>query len=121
MIERRERGIEPPVMIEDCSRAIYIERRAKFLRDARKIDIFAMELAVAVVERMHRYSCSGSRAGCNLFQERATRPPLQFRPPSRQCDQRNDNEQRAKGANNRGARRKIPVERDEQAADAADQ
>ena len=58
MIERRNGGIEPLVMIENCSRAIDIERRPKFLRDLRKIDIFAVKLTVPVMERMHRTKCN---------------------------------------------------------------
>ena len=40
-------------MIEDRPSAIYIERRSEFLRDARKIDIFAVKLPVAVMEGVH--------------------------------------------------------------------
>ncbi len=53
MIQRGERGIEPCVMIENCPRAVDVKRRAKFLGDARKIDIFTVKLAVAVMEKMH--------------------------------------------------------------------
>ena len=58
MIEWRNGGIEPLVMIENCFRAIDIERRSKFLRDPRKIDIFAVKLTVAVMERVHCAKCS---------------------------------------------------------------
>jgi hypothetical protein len=37
-------------MIENRARTIYIERRPKFLRYAGKIDIFAVELALAVMK-----------------------------------------------------------------------
>jgi hypothetical protein len=53
MINRRERGIQPRVVIENRSRAVNISRGAKFLGYARKIDIFAMKLAVPIVEEMH--------------------------------------------------------------------
>ena len=50
---RGERGIESAVMIENRSRAVHVERRPKFLRDPRKIDIFAIKLPFAVMKRMH--------------------------------------------------------------------
>ena len=54
MIERRQRGIEPAVMIQNCAGAIYIDRSPEFLGHARKIDIFAMKTSVAVMKRMHK-------------------------------------------------------------------
>ncbi len=54
MIERRECGVEPAVMIENRARAVDIKRRPKLFGDARKIDIFAMKLAVAITKRMHK-------------------------------------------------------------------
>ena len=48
MIERRERGIEAGVVIENRTSAINIERRAEFFRGLRKIDILAVKLAVAI-------------------------------------------------------------------------
>ena len=45
-----KRRIEPSIMIQDRARAIYIERCAKLLRDAGKIDIFTVKLSVAVME-----------------------------------------------------------------------
>ena len=53
MIERRKGGIEPLVMIENCSRAIQIERRSELLRDLRKIDVFTIKFSAVVMERMH--------------------------------------------------------------------
>ncbi len=58
MIQWRNGGIKPLVMIENRPGAIYVERRPKFLRDPRKIDIFAVKLAVAVMERMHCAKCN---------------------------------------------------------------
>lgn len=60
MIEITERGIEALVMIEDGAGAIYIKRRPKFLRDPGKIDIFAVKLAIAVMERMHLISVAAA-------------------------------------------------------------
>jgi hypothetical protein len=53
MIQRGERGIEPCVMIENRSRAVDVQRRAKFLGDKCKIDIFTVKLALTVTEKMH--------------------------------------------------------------------
>ena len=53
MIKWRERGIEPRVVIENCSCAVNIEWRAKFLGHARKIDIFAVEMSIVITEKMH--------------------------------------------------------------------
>jgi hypothetical protein len=54
VIQRRERGIEPCVMIENCPRAIDEKRRAKFVGYARKIDIFTVEAPTAIMKKMHR-------------------------------------------------------------------
>ena len=53
VIQGRDRGIEPCVVIKNCPRAINVKWRAKFLGCASKIDIFAVKLAVAVMEKMH--------------------------------------------------------------------
>ena len=53
MIERRERGIEPCVVIENCPRAVDVKWRAKFLGHARKIDIFTVEVPIAMMKKMH--------------------------------------------------------------------
>jgi hypothetical protein len=53
MIKRRERGIEPRVVIKNCSRAVNIEWRPKLVGYARKIDIFAVKCVVAVMETVH--------------------------------------------------------------------
>jgi hypothetical protein len=53
MIQRRERGIEPLVVIEDCSRAVNVSGRAEFLGHLRKIDIFTVKLAVTITKKMH--------------------------------------------------------------------
>jgi hypothetical protein len=53
MIQRRECGIEPGVMIEHGPGTIYIEWSAEFLCGDGKIDIFAGKVAGAVVKRMH--------------------------------------------------------------------
>jgi hypothetical protein len=50
MIQRREGGIEPVIMVKNCSGTIYIERRPESLRDLCKIDIFAVKLPVAVMK-----------------------------------------------------------------------
>ena len=102
MIERRERGVETAVMIENRPGAIYIERRPEFLLDARKIDIFAVKFAVVVMKRMH----------CAFLIANAA---------SRQCHQRNENEQCAEGADNGCPGWKVPVKGEEQPADAADE
>ena len=64
VIERRERRIEPAIVIEDRARAIDIERRAELLRDALEIDLFAIKPAVAVMKRMHRESARISALAC---------------------------------------------------------
>ena len=53
MIERREGGIEPGVVIEQGRGTIYIEWGAEFFRRPSKIYILAKKVAVAVVKRMH--------------------------------------------------------------------
>jgi hypothetical protein len=54
MIERGERGIEPCVVIKNCPRAVNVQRRAKFLGYALKIDIFTVKAPVAIMEKMHQ-------------------------------------------------------------------
>jgi hypothetical protein len=58
MVQLRQRGIEPAVMIENCFRAINIEGRSKLPRHPRKIDIFAVETPVAVMKGVHAESSS---------------------------------------------------------------
>ena len=53
MIKRRECSIQAREVIEDCSRAVNVRGRAKFLRHAGKIDIFAVKLAVQIIKKMH--------------------------------------------------------------------
>jgi hypothetical protein len=53
VIQRLERSIQARVVIENCSRAINIDRGAEFVRHASKIDIFAVEMPVAITKRMH--------------------------------------------------------------------
>ena len=53
VIERRERGVEPRVVIQNCSRTVNIERSPELLSNARKIDTFAVQSAVAITKRMH--------------------------------------------------------------------
>ena len=53
MIQRVKRSIQARVVIENCSCAVNISRGAEFLRDPGKIDILAVKLAVAIVEKMH--------------------------------------------------------------------
>ena len=57
MIQRRERGVESRVVIENCPRAVNVSRRAKFRGNARKIDIFAIEMTIAIVKKSAR-ECS---------------------------------------------------------------
>src|SRR5205823_1691213 len=59
MIERRECRGEPAVVVENRPRAVDVKRRPKLFRDAPKIDIFAMKLAVAITKRMHARKCNG--------------------------------------------------------------
>ena len=77
MIERSERGIEPVIMIENCAGAVDIERRADFLRDSCKIDIFAVKFSITILKRMHvvaaiaaanmQAKASGARRGERLY------------------------------------------------------
>ena len=53
VLKRSEGRIQAAVVIENCPRAVNIKRRAKFLSNARKIDIFAIEFAAAIAKRMH--------------------------------------------------------------------
>jgi hypothetical protein len=48
VIERTESTVEPAIMIEDRARAIDIERRSIFLRDAFEIHIFAVEFLLVI-------------------------------------------------------------------------
>ena len=41
-------------MIENCSCAINVSGRAEFLGHARKIDIFAVKLAITITKKMHQ-------------------------------------------------------------------
>jgi hypothetical protein len=58
MIQLRQRGIEPAVMVKNCSGAINIEGRSELPRDLVKIDIFAVETPVAVMKGVHAESSS---------------------------------------------------------------
>jgi hypothetical protein len=40
-------------VIKNCSRAVNKSRRTEFPRDADKIDIFAVEMPIAITKRMH--------------------------------------------------------------------
>ena len=40
-------------MVENRPGTVYIERRAEFVRRLLRVDLFAMKLAVAVMERVH--------------------------------------------------------------------
>jgi hypothetical protein len=53
VIERLKRSIQSRVVIENCPRAVNIDRGAEFLRDTGKIDILAVEMPVAIMKRMH--------------------------------------------------------------------
>ena len=53
MIKRRERGIEPRIVIENCYRAVNIRWCAKFLRHPDKIDILTVEMPIAITKKMH--------------------------------------------------------------------
>jgi hypothetical protein len=50
MIERREGGIEPGVVVEQGRGTIYIEWGAEFFRRPSKIYILAKKVAVAVMK-----------------------------------------------------------------------
>ena len=67
MIEIAQRTIQPLVMIEDRPSAIYIERCPKLLRDARKIDIFAVKLPVVVMERVQRAEVVNARERASKY------------------------------------------------------
>jgi hypothetical protein len=77
VIKLRECSIQTRQVIEDCSRAVNVRGRAKFLRQARKIDIFAVKLAVLIVKKMHvvaavaaenmQSKASGARRGERLY------------------------------------------------------
>ena len=53
MIERRECGMEPGIVIEHGLPAIYVGRCADLFRCQRKIYFFAEKVAITVVKRMH--------------------------------------------------------------------
>jgi hypothetical protein len=53
MVQRRERSVQACVVIKNCSGAVNISRRAELLRDADKIDVLAVKVAVAIPKRMH--------------------------------------------------------------------
>jgi len=40
-------------MIENCPGTVNISRRAEFVRDTGKIDIFAVEMPLAITKRMN--------------------------------------------------------------------
>jgi hypothetical protein len=40
-------------VIENCPGAVNIDRGAEFVRDTGKIDIFAVEMPLAITKRMH--------------------------------------------------------------------
>jgi hypothetical protein len=52
-LKRSEGRLQAVVVIENRPSAVNIKRRAKFLSNARKIDIFAIEFAAAIAKRMH--------------------------------------------------------------------
>jgi len=55
VIEWRERGIEPCVVDRELfQRCKHKVGAPNFLRHARKIDIFAVKLAVTITKKMHR-------------------------------------------------------------------
>jgi hypothetical protein len=53
VIEWRESGVEPPVMIKNRASAVYINGCSGLVGDSRKKDIFAVKMAVAITKRMH--------------------------------------------------------------------
>src|SRR5437867_5899539 len=53
MIQRCKRGVQPRVVVEDCSRAVNIRGRTEFLGDACEIDVFTVKGPVVIVKRMH--------------------------------------------------------------------
>src|SRR6059058_2656511 len=53
MIQRAERSIQARVVIKNRLRAVNISRRAYFGRDTGEVDLFAIEMPVAIAERMH--------------------------------------------------------------------
>jgi hypothetical protein len=65
MIEFAERRIQPPVMIDDRARAIDIERRPMRAGDLLKVDVFAMQSAVAVMEGVQGANVRSPDASAN--------------------------------------------------------
>src|SRR5262245_16292649 len=53
MVQRRKCSVQACVVIENCSRAVNIERGAEFLRSACKIDFLAAEMPIVIPEKMH--------------------------------------------------------------------
>ena len=53
MIQRAERSIQARVVINNRPSAVNIDRGAKFGRDTGEIDVLAIEMPVAIVEKMH--------------------------------------------------------------------
>jgi hypothetical protein len=53
MVQGRKRSVQACVVIENCSGAVNVSRRAELLRDADKIDVLAVKVAVAIPKRMH--------------------------------------------------------------------
>ena len=49
-IQRRERGVESRVMIEDCPRAVDICRRTECPGNPSKIDVFATKMTIAITK-----------------------------------------------------------------------
>ena len=69
VIKRRQRRIEPRIVIENCSRTVNVKWRAKFLGHDCKIDIFAIEMPFAITKKMH-----GNTVAASLCEaQRATR------------------------------------------------
>jgi len=53
VIERSERGVESCVVIEDCSRAVDVGRRAEFLGNEGQIDVFSIKMTIAIMKQVH--------------------------------------------------------------------
>jgi hypothetical protein len=57
VIDSGESFIEPPVMIENRSPAVDIERRSETVGDLGEIGAFAIEPAILIMKRMHASAC----------------------------------------------------------------
>ena len=74
VVDPSEGRVEPAIVIENGARAVDVERRSIFLRDARKVHGFAMQAAVKIMERVHGSGCVGgemAQTGNDVIPSRA--------------------------------------------------